>query len=140
MHMRNVDKKASDMSLLQRRPDGGRDRPAVNASRSSNLLTMRLTVASLFALFLAFAWAGFGFNQEAARAPAAAATQFPDLYEASIAELQDGLQKGLFTSVDLVKVGTVRPPWIRHSIDWGIGVLREDRGSQSPRSHSPRGH
>lgn len=31
-------------------------------------------------------------------------TPLPDLYEASIAELQDGLQKGLFTSVDLVKV------------------------------------
>ena len=29
---------------------------------------------------------------------------FPDLYEASISELQDGLQIGLFTSVDLVKV------------------------------------
>ena len=29
---------------------------------------------------------------------------FPDLYEASIAELQDGLEKGHFTSVDLVKV------------------------------------
>ena len=29
---------------------------------------------------------------------------FPDLYEASIAELQAGLEKGLFTSVDLVKV------------------------------------
>lgn len=31
---------------------------------------------------------------------------FPDLYEASIAELQDGLKKGLFTSVDLVKVSS----------------------------------
>jgi hypothetical protein len=29
---------------------------------------------------------------------------FPDLYEASITELQDGLQGGLFTSVDLVNV------------------------------------
>ena len=29
---------------------------------------------------------------------------FPDLYEASIAELQAGLQKRAFTSVDLVKV------------------------------------
>lgn len=29
---------------------------------------------------------------------------FPDLYEASIAELQDGLEKGHFSSVDLVKV------------------------------------
>lgn len=32
--------------------------------------------------------------------------ELPDLYEASIAELQDGLQKGHFTSVDLVKVST----------------------------------
>ena len=31
-------------------------------------------------------------------------SKFPDLYEASLVELQDGLQKGLFTSVDLVKV------------------------------------
>lgn len=30
--------------------------------------------------------------------------QLPDLYEASIAELQDGLKHGHFTSVDLVKV------------------------------------
>ena len=29
---------------------------------------------------------------------------FPDLYEASITELQDGLQGNLFTSVDLVNV------------------------------------
>lgn len=29
---------------------------------------------------------------------------FPDLYEASIAELQSGLHNGHFTSVDLVKV------------------------------------
>lgn len=32
------------------------------------------------------------------------ASSFPDLYEASIAELQNGLASGLFTSVDLVKV------------------------------------
>lgn len=30
--------------------------------------------------------------------------ELPDLYDATITELQDGLQKGLFTSVDLVKV------------------------------------
>lgn len=34
----------------------------------------------------------------------AEAVQFPDLYEASIAELQDGLNKGHFSSEDLVKV------------------------------------
>ncbi|KAH7928860.1 amidase signature enzyme [Leucogyrophana mollusca] len=33
---------------------------------------------------------------------------FPDLYEASIAELQTGLEKGLFTSVDLVKAYLAR--------------------------------
>lgn len=32
---------------------------------------------------------------------------FPDLYEAGITELQQGLDKGQFTSVDLVKVGLV---------------------------------
>ena len=31
-------------------------------------------------------------------------TALPDLYEASVTELQEGLQSGLFTSVDLVKV------------------------------------
>lgn len=31
-------------------------------------------------------------------------TTLPDLYEASIAELQSGLEQGLFTSVDLVTV------------------------------------
>ena len=34
-----------------------------------------------------------------------ARASLPDLYEASIAELQEGLEKGQFTSVDLVKVG-----------------------------------
>lgn len=33
-----------------------------------------------------------------------APTTFPDLYEASVTELQDGLERGDFTSVDLVKV------------------------------------
>ena len=31
-------------------------------------------------------------------------TVFPDLYEASVLELQAGLDSGLFSSVDLVKV------------------------------------
>jgi len=30
---------------------------------------------------------------------------FPDLYEASVQELQDGMDAGHFTSVDLVEVG-----------------------------------
>ena len=43
-------------------------------------------------------------SPDAADAPEPDAQTFPDLYEASIAELQDGLSKGLFTSVDLVTV------------------------------------
>lgn len=35
-------------------------------------------------------------------------SDFPDLYEAGIAELQRGLDKGQFTSVDLVKVGPIQ--------------------------------
>lgn len=35
---------------------------------------------------------------------AASNVTLPDLYEASIAELQSGLERGLFTSVDLVTV------------------------------------
>lgn len=31
----------------------------------------------------------------------------PDLYESSIAELQDGLENGYFSSVDLVKVSNL---------------------------------
>lgn len=36
-----------------------------------------------------------------------AATVFPDLYEASVLELQAGLDAGTFSSVDLVKVLTL---------------------------------
>ncbi|KAI0672166.1 amidase signature enzyme [Trametes maxima] len=65
-------------------------------------MSRRISWFSFFTLILALAWAGYGFKQEVACTPAAASS-FPDLYEASIVELQEGLQKGLFTSVDLVK-------------------------------------
>ena len=38
------------------------------------------------------------------RGMATKGTMFPDLYEASVLELQAGLDSGLFSSVDLVKV------------------------------------
>ena len=41
--------------------------------------------------------------------------QLPDLYEASNAELQEGLEHGHFTSVDLVKVPLVQLPSFEHS-------------------------
>lgn len=48
---------------------------------------------------------------------------FPDLYEASVADLQAGIDAGHFTSVDLVKVCVEAPliqciipyPFIRHT-------------------------
>ena len=43
----------------------------------------------------------FPFTQSIAAKPKVV---FPDLYEATIAELQDGLTRRHFTSVDLVKV------------------------------------
>ena len=56
--------------------------------------------------------------------------QYPDLYEATIAELQEGLARGQFSSVDLVKVSpaasrpseSIQIPWHAH-----IGLLCSDQ-------------
>lgn len=47
------------------------------------------------------------FGLSVARTPA-----LPDLYEASVPELQAGLDAGLFTSVDLIKVSCVPSGWL----------------------------
>ena len=53
---------------------------------------------------------------------------FPDLYEASITELQDGPQGGLFTSVDLVNVrNKITLKNLRKLIDENLGIPRADR-------------
>ena len=61
-----------------------------------------LCLLLIFTNFIAFAHVDvvFGEQEVLVQNPAV----FPDLYEASIAELQLGLDKGLFTSVDLVNV------------------------------------
>ena len=61
---------------------------------------MRATVLSVLAFLVAFACGSAGDEQS----NKSSSVTFPDLYEASIAELQAGLEKGHFTSVDLVKV------------------------------------
>ena len=66
----------------------------------SRRFTLKLCLVSAFTLVLGLVWTTFG----TATATAANAVTFPDLYEASITELQEGLEKGHFTSVDLVKV------------------------------------
>lgn len=57
-----------------------------------------------FSLFcLAFAQSIFATSQLSN-----SASKFPDLYEASVVELQGGLERGDFTSVDLVRVSAIR--------------------------------
>ena len=59
---------------------------------------MRVCLCSVLALLVAVAWAT-PWNPQF---PWTTSIQFPDLYEASIMDLQAGLEKGQFTSVDLV--------------------------------------
>ncbi|CCM00820.1 uncharacterized protein FIBRA_02862 [Fibroporia radiculosa] len=56
---------------------------------------------------LAFAL-GLGLTAYGAQQTFSWMSEYPDLYEASIAELQDGLKRGRFTSVDLVKAYLAR--------------------------------
>lgn len=54
---------------------------------------------------------------------------FPDLYEATISELQDGLESGRFKSIHLVKVRRCLS-----SVSYSVmvaGILGENRGSKS---------
>lgn len=72
------------------------------AMASKVVYLKRLSLLAVGILVLALVCASHG--QTSAQLPTSAAINFPDLYEASIAELQDGLERGHFTSVDLVKV------------------------------------
>lgn len=62
----------------------------------------------------------------------ASAVTLPDLYEASIAELQDGLGKGHFTSEDLVKVSFL-PFVCEMTLKVDIGILFKNRRGQLTR-------
>ncbi|KAI0761337.1 amidase signature enzyme [Trametes elegans] len=70
-------------------------------------LARRFSWITLLCLLFALLAASYGSKQEAVVAPEDG-SRFPDLYEASIAELQQGLEDGLFTSVDLVKAYLAR--------------------------------
>lgn len=56
----------------------------------------------------------------------------PDLYEASISEIQDGLESGLFKSTHLVKVC-----WtsfvVSYNVTVTVGILGENRGGKFER-------
>ncbi|KAI0089573.1 amidase signature enzyme [Irpex rosettiformis] len=87
-------------------------------------------------------------KQHASQPRQAASSQtFPDLYEASIAELQSGLEKGLFTSVDLVKAYFARieevnlnGPALRAVIETNPSALKQAKALDlERRTHGPRG-
>ncbi|KAI0329789.1 amidase signature enzyme [Cubamyces sp. BRFM 1775] len=89
----------------------------------------RLNALALVVIVVALACSSHSQSPEQA---AAATVQFPDLYEASIAELQDGLEKGHFTSVDLVKAYFARieevnlqGPVLRAVIEMNPSALRQ---------------
>jgi len=67
---------------------------------------------------------------------------FPDLYEASVLELQAGLEAGDFSSVDLVKVLGCQQSlaYIKLTLSVDIGVLRSNRRSEPERPSPTRCH
>ena len=68
------------------------------------LLDMKSVTTLLFLVWLSFPLSLFPTSFSFAMADASKSPTLPDLYEASIAELQDGLENEDFTSVDLIKV------------------------------------
>lgn len=62
---------------------------------------LRAALLSALAIFVAVVC---GSPSDGQKEASSSSVTFPDLYEASIEELQVGLEKGHFTSVDLVKV------------------------------------
>ena len=66
-------------------------------------------------------------------------SKFPDLYEASVLELQVGLERGHFSSVDLVNVSfqSMTLGYLVIVILPVIGLLRSNRRSQPQRTRTP---
>lgn len=94
-------------------------------------LTFRIVLFAILASLLGFCLPQdhFGMTTKS--------NDFPDLYEASIAELQDGLSAGLFSSVDLVKVGPLlRGPTLVDMLSVFLGIFCSDRGGQLTRADS----
>lgn len=69
---------------------------------------------------------------------AAAVAKYPDLYEASIVELQSGLEKNQFTSVDLVKVSSLGLFLYILTDIFIIGIPRPYRRGQPQRPKAAR--
>ena len=104
-------------------------------------LVFQLTLLSALTFLVFLAQGGYGAQLPLSVQPAPNA--FPDLYEASIAELQAGLEQEQFTSVDLVTVSHafIRAPATAVSTNLSaIGVPREDRRSEPSRTSAACSH
>lgn len=100
--------------------------------------------AKLLTLF--WVWLALGQSLYVSRGVVSASitTPLPDLYEASVIELQTGLTSGQFTSVDLIKVrkhaACHRSPAVILMVFHfdSTGVFRPHRRSQSARADASR--
>lgn len=76
-----------------------------NSKLKSNLYNLKWCLSMLLAIFLFLRIGrGVGTTGDSTAEQHNPQIQFPDLYEASVLELQRGLDAGHFSSVDLVKV------------------------------------
>lgn len=68
------------------------------------LLTFRLLLSAAFAVVLGLCMSAVNASSVDSHPANTRTFVFPDLYEASIVDLQDGMKRQRFTSADLVKV------------------------------------
>ena len=90
------------------------DRPESRWQRATAVMrriSFTLIIFAVHAAFMSFCLSTSLFTSTSSVASGVRASNtftFPDLYEASVAELQDGMEKGHFTSEDLVKVSVFK--------------------------------
>jgi len=78
------------------------------------MLRFPFLISALLLLFLGNSWAHSSTSRSGTNV-------FPDLYEATVEELQNGMEAGHFTSVDLVKVGC---PQILTNREVSSGIIK----------------
>ncbi|KAI0752555.1 amidase signature enzyme [Daedaleopsis nitida] len=108
--------------------------------------TFRLTFLSAFtALLVTLAWTTYARATPGIYQQRPSGRDYPDLYEASISELQDGLERGLFTSVELVKAYFARieevnlqGPALRAVIETNPSAMEQAAALDLERSRSGR--
>lgn len=104
----------------------------VSNRREARRSVIRKVLGAFFLLAVSLAFTSGGAFVSDVRTNA---TGYPDLYEASIAELQSGLDSARFTSVDLVKASSyILKPSSTVNDSQLLGLLRTYRGSKLQRA------